>query len=122
MSSVEPIAYLVQRGSTKETLDTSLKRQAVESGVHLRFGSCLTETDADIVASGPRRARTLAVGINFETDIGECVALLLDDKLAPKGYAYALVADGRGTLATVLFLRLIAYPFAVRSANLTRNR
>jgi len=103
VSSVEPIAYLVQRGCTKETLDASLKRQALESGVHLRLGSSLTEAEADIVATGPRRARTLAVGIIFETDMDECVALLLDDKLAPKGYAYALVADGRGTLATVLY-------------------
>ena len=103
VSSAEPIAYLVQRGCAKETLDASLKRQALESGVDLRFGSFLTETEADIVATGPRRARTLAVGIIFETDLNECVALLLDDKLAPKGYAYALVADGRGTLATVLY-------------------
>ena len=103
VSSVEPIAYLVQRGRTKETLDASLKRQAIESGVHFRLGSYLTETEADIVATGPRRARTLAVGIIFETDRDECVALLLDDKLAPKGYAYALVADGQGTLATVLY-------------------
>lgn len=103
VSAAEPIAYLVQRGCTKETLDASLKRQALESGVDLRFGSVLTETEADIVATGPRRARTLAVGIIFETAVNECVALLLDDKLAPKGYAYALVADGRGTLATVLY-------------------
>jgi flavin-dependent dehydrogenase len=103
VSSVQPIAYLVQRGCTTDTLDTSLKRQALESGVHLRFGSCLTETEADVIAMGPRRARTLAVGIIFETDLEECVALLLDDNLAPKGYAYALVAGGRGTLATVLY-------------------
>jgi flavin-dependent dehydrogenase len=105
VSSVQPIAYLVQRGCTKESLDESLKRQALESGVHLRFGSCLTETEADIIAIGPRRARTLAVGIIFETDLEECTALLLDDTLAPKGYAYALVAEGRGTLATVLYER-----------------
>jgi flavin-dependent dehydrogenase len=99
----QPIAYMVQRGCTKDTLDSSLKRQALESGVHLRFGSCLTETEADIIAMGPRRARTLAVGIIFETDLEECVALLLDDNLAPKGYAYVLVAEGRGTLCTVLY-------------------
>ncbi len=51
VSSVEPIAYLVQRGCTKETLDASLKRQALETGVHLRLGSCLTEAEADIVAT-----------------------------------------------------------------------
>lgn len=103
VSSVQPIAYLVQRGRTKDSLDASLKRQALESGVRLRFGSSLTETDADIIATGPRRAKTLAVGCIFETDLDECTALLLDDNLAPKGYAYALVAEGRGTLATVLY-------------------
>jgi len=103
VSSAQPIAYLVERGSSKDSLDASLKRQAFESGVQFRFGSCLTDTDADIIATGPRRARTLAVGCIFETDVDACTALLLDDNCAPKGYAYALVAAGRGTLATVLY-------------------
>lgn len=101
--SDQPIAYLIERGCTTASLDTSLKRQALESGVSLRFGSCVRETDVDIIATGPRRARTLAVGIIFETDLESCTALLLDDHLAPKGYAYALAAEGRGTLATVLY-------------------
>ena len=101
--TVQPMAYMVRRGCTKDTLDSSLKRQALESGVGFRFGSYLTETEADIIAIGPRRARTLAVGIIFETDLEECVALLLDDNLAPKGYAYLLVAEGQGTLCSVLY-------------------
>ena len=103
VSSVEPIAYLVERGCTRDSLDTSLKRQALKSGVRLRFGSCVTAPEVDIIATGPRRARTLAVGCLFETDVDACTALLLDDTLAPKGYAYTLVAEGRGTLATVLY-------------------
>lgn len=103
VSTVQPIAYMVRRGCTEDTLDSSLKRQALESGVDLRLGSYLIEAEADIIAMGPRRARTLAVGIIFETDSEECVALLLDDHLAPKGYAYLLVAKGQGTLCSVLY-------------------
>jgi len=103
VSFVQPLAYLVQRGCTNGSLDASLKRQALESGVQLHFGSRLAETEADIVAMGPRRVRTFAVGSIFETDMEECAAVMLDDALAPKGYVYALVAEGRGTLAVVLY-------------------
>jgi flavin-dependent dehydrogenase len=103
VSFAQPLAYLVRRGSGSDTLDAALKRQALAQGVQFRFGSRLNETEADIVATGPRRARAVAVGAVFETDFPDCAAVLLDDAVAPKGYAYLLVAEGRGTLAAVLY-------------------
>jgi flavin-dependent dehydrogenase len=103
VNCAQPIAYLIRRGGMSGSLDASLKQQALDHGVRLRFGSCLKETDADIVATGPQRARAVAVGIVFETNAREHAAVLLDDAVAPKGYAYLLTADGRGTLAVVLY-------------------
>jgi flavin-dependent dehydrogenase len=99
----QPLAYLVRRGCGSDSFDASLKRQALNHGVQLRFRSCLNKHDADIVATGPRRAKAVAVGAVFETDFQDYAAVLLDDAVAPKGYAYLLVADGRGTLAAVLY-------------------
>jgi flavin-dependent dehydrogenase len=103
VSFAEPHAYLIRRGRRSGSLDSALKHQALDLGVRLQFESSLTEGEADIVATGPRNANAIAVGCVFETDLGESAAVLLDDTLAPKGYAYLLVADGRGTLATVLY-------------------
>jgi flavin-dependent dehydrogenase len=99
----EPHGYLIRRGRRNGSLDSALKRQALELGVVIRFESFLKEPEADIVATGPRNACAIAVGCVFETDLDECAAVILDDTLAPKGYAYLLAADGRGTLATVLY-------------------
>jgi flavin-dependent dehydrogenase len=101
----EPLAYLIRRGQAHDSLDASLKRQALACGVQVRFNSRLPKGEADIVATGPCRARTIAAGIVFETDLKDHAAVLLDDAAAPKGYAYVLAADGRGTLATVLYER-----------------
>ncbi|MDF0668518.1 MAG: NAD(P)/FAD-dependent oxidoreductase [Nitrospira sp.] len=99
----EPHAYLIRRGAKPGSLDSALKRQALDLGVDIRFESVATETETDIVAMGPRQACAIAVGCVFDTDMHEQAAVLLDNRLAPKGYAYLLVAEGRGTLATVLY-------------------
>ncbi|MDF0652524.1 MAG: hypothetical protein CV081_04975 [Nitrospira sp. LK265] len=99
----EPHAYLIRRGAKPGSLDSALKRQALDLGVDIRFESVATETETDIVAVGPRQICAIAVGCVFDTGMNEQAAVLLDDRLAPKGYAYLLVAEGRGTLATVLY-------------------
>ncbi|NGZ08945.1 MAG: NAD(P)/FAD-dependent oxidoreductase [Nitrospira sp. LK70] len=99
----EPHAYLIRRGAKPGSLDSALKRQALDLGIDIRFESVLTEAETDIVAVGPRQACAIAVGCVFDTDMNEQAAVLLDNRLAPKGYAYLLVAEGRGTLATVLY-------------------
>ncbi len=46
----EPHAYLIRRGAKPGSLDSALKRQVLDLGVDIRFDSCLTEAETDIVA------------------------------------------------------------------------
>jgi len=41
--------------------------------------------------------------VTFETNVKDIAVIILDDSIAPKGYAYLLVNDMRATLATVIF-------------------
>jgi flavin-dependent dehydrogenase len=103
-SSSRPFYYLVRRGPGPDTLDSSLKEQALAAGAEIRFGETLPRPPAgSVVAWGPRRADALAVGYLFETDLPDSAFAILDDRLAPRGYAYLLVQGGRATLATCLW-------------------
>ncbi len=101
--SNEPLFYLIKRGNAPDTLDYSLKRQALDSGVRIEFNTTVPLGDGDVIATGPRRSDMFAVGIVFDTNIDDTAVIVLDNDIAPKGYAYLLTADGRGTLATVLY-------------------
>jgi flavin-dependent dehydrogenase len=99
--------YLVSRGNAPETLDSGLKRQAEECGVILKFGRRIdTYQGRVIVATGPKGADIVASGITFETDAPDMAAIVFDDSVAPKGYGYLMIRQGKGTLATVLFREL----------------
>jgi hypothetical protein len=100
-----PAFYLVRRGTMPDAIDQALKRQAVESGVVLHFGSTLPHQDADIIATGPLGQRPYAVckGIVFRTDAPDVAVALLDDRAGNKGYSYLLVSDGEGCLCTSLW-------------------
>ncbi|MFB6346837.1 MAG: NAD(P)/FAD-dependent oxidoreductase, partial [bacterium] len=55
------------------------------------------------VAHGPKRADAIAAGYTFTTDADNGAYSILSDDLAPSGYAYLLIASGRGTIATCMF-------------------
>ena len=97
--------YLVKRGTAGDTLDQSLKRQALAAGVRLHFRESIQPESADILATGPRGRKIFAIdrGIVFETDAADCAVVLMNDEAAPKGYAYLLVTGGYGCLCTMLF-------------------
>lgn len=101
--SPNPFFYLVRRGRSLDSLDDSLKKQALNAGVQIKFNSYLLGHEADIVATGPKRAWAIAVGILFETNLQDTAAVLMHDAFAPQGYSYLLVAEGRATLAATLF-------------------
>lgn len=104
LRSHKPIFYLVRRGSDPGTLDHGLKKQALDSGVRIEFSSLKRNIPhGGVVAEGPHRADVIATGYVFETDMADgCYAVVADD-LAPAGYSYLLVDQGRGTVATCLF-------------------
>jgi len=104
VKSDRPLYYLVRRGGDAGSLDRGLLEQALEAGVEVRFGDRVRKVRGPaVLASGPRRADAIAVGYLFETDMPDGGWIALDNRLAPLGYAYLLVHDGRGTVASCLF-------------------
>lgn len=70
----------------------------------MRFNSRLDSLEgAGILAAGPKAADAIAVGYHFETPMDDGVWVILDDELAPQGYAYLLVMNGRGTVKSCMF-------------------
>lgn len=104
IKSDRPIFYLVKRGTMAGTLDTGLKEQALSIGVEILFNHRLdTFNGKAIVGTGPQGADVIAVGITFDTKMEDNTVVILDDSIAPKGYAYLLVNNGYGTMVTVLY-------------------
>lgn len=96
--------YMVERGPGLGTLDTALLEQARGLGVEVRFNSRLNHMEGHgILATGPKAADAIAVGYHFETAMEDGFWVILDDELAPQGYAYLLVMNGRGTVKSCMF-------------------
>ena len=104
IKSDETLFYIVERGPGPDSLDSALLRQAQSLGVEVRFNSRLRHMAGDgILAAGPRAADAIAVGYHFETDMADGYWAICDDDLAPQGYAYLLVMNGRGTVKSCMF-------------------
>ncbi len=96
--------YLVERGPGPGALDSALLKQAQSLGVEVRFNSRLDQMEGEgILAVGPRAAHAIAVGYHFETDMADGFWAICDNELAPQGYAYLLVINGRGTIKSCMF-------------------
>jgi flavin-dependent dehydrogenase len=96
-----PYWYLVRRGTEHTALDASLARQAREHGARVHYGKAIGIKDADIIATGPRRGD----GIAMECDAHcheEGVFVLIDEKIAPGGYAYLHSYGGKGTCGVAI--------------------
>ena len=99
-----PLFYMVERGPGPGTLDSALLAQARESGVEVRFNSRVRQIEGPgILGAGPRAADAIAVGLHFETSMPDGWWVICDDDLAPQGYAYLLVTNGRGTVKSCMF-------------------
>jgi len=107
LSCNKPAFYLIKRGSTTGCLDHSLKEQALNSGVNIRFGEIISEAQTGIVATGPLKQEKFAAAkeIVFKTDHENMAIGLVNNIAAIKGYSYLLVADGCATMCSVLFDR-----------------
>jgi len=100
--SSKPIFYLTKRGSTENCIDFSLKQQFLKKGGNIEFNTKSSLEDIDIIATGPKKAQLTTLGYNFETDFKDIVCEAIDSNLAPNVYAYLLIKDGQGTIATAL--------------------
>ncbi len=84
-------------------MDSGLLRQAVEAGVKVKMNARSRKVnEGGVIAVGPRAADLIAKGIVFETNVQDEAYGIVDDRIAPKGYAYLLINQGRATLATVI--------------------
>lgn len=100
----ETLFYMIERGPGPSSLDSALKAQALALGVDIRFGSRVRNLEGSgILATGPRAADVIAVGYHFKTSMENGFWVILDDSLAPGGYAYVLVMNGRGTIKSCMF-------------------
>lgn len=104
INSKTPIFYLVERGPNPGSLDSALLKQAQQIGVEVRFNSRVKQLPfPSILATGPKAADAIAVGYHFDTDMSDGYWVICDDKLAPGGYAYLLIWNGKGTVKTCMF-------------------
>src|SRR4030067_1494852 len=55
------------------------------------------------LAAGPKAADAIAVGYHFETAMEDGFWVIYDDEVAPQGYAYLLIMNGRGTVKSCMF-------------------
>lgn len=102
--SESPLFYTIERGPGLGTLDSALYAQAQGLGVDVRFDSRVREIEGPaILAAGPRAADAIAVGFHFEASMRDGCWVICDDELAPQGYAYLLVTNGRGTVKSCMF-------------------
>jgi len=99
-----PLYYLVRRGDLDGSLDTGLLKQAVAAGVDVRFGDrARAAEDSTVLAIGPRTADAIAAGYVFDTDQPDGNWIVFKNELAPSGYSYLLIHEGRGTVASCMF-------------------
>ena len=105
IKSGKPIFYLVKRGDMDGSLDNGLKEQALSLGVKIFFNRRIASSPEEtvIIGTGPKTADFIAAGITFDTEINDRAAVVFDDEIAPKGYAYLLINNGCGTAATVIY-------------------
>lgn len=104
LAGSKTLFYLVERGPGVGTLDTALLEQARGLGVEVRFNSRLDCLEGPgILAAGPKAADAIAVGYHFETAMQDGFWVIFNDELAPQGYAYLLVMNGRGTVKSCMF-------------------
>lgn len=100
-----PLFYLIKRGTDDNSLDQGLKQQAIDSCVEIIWNDKIEKVSYPtmIVGTGPRAADTIAKGIIFKTSHPDACFGFLNNRIAPKGYAYPLVNQGQATFATVLY-------------------
>ncbi len=99
-----PVFYMVERGPGAESFDTALLNQARALGVEVRFNSRITTPKGRaIFATGPKSTDAIAVGYHFDTNMPNGFWVICDNRLAPQGYAYLLVMDGKGTVKSCMF-------------------
>ncbi len=99
INSTEPFFYITSRGSNSGDLDYVFQENALQSGVSINFNSTTDLNEMDIIATGSGKASAFIQGITFQTDTKDQIHLFLGNQIAPYGYGYIIILQGKGTLA-----------------------
>lgn len=103
MTLKRPLFYIVKRGTSNDTLDQSLKNQALDHGVNIHFNSKESKEDMDIISTGPSENKYIGMvkGIRFETESDDIAVALLNKTASVSGYSYLLISNGYGCICSV---------------------
>ncbi|HEX9370368.1 MAG TPA: NAD(P)-binding protein [Roseiflexaceae bacterium] len=103
VTTPRPFFYLLKRGPEPGSVEQELKRQALDHGVTIHYGTPRTRAEVDIWAAGSQHGGFfLGAGMTFRTRHPDAVLGLVSTAAAPKAYAYLVIVDGMGTLSVVL--------------------
>ncbi|MDP6125975.1 MAG: NAD(P)/FAD-dependent oxidoreductase [Candidatus Latescibacteria bacterium] len=97
----EPFGFFIARGPGEMTLDQGLKDQATQLGAEFKFGQRAPDS-AHIVATGAKRVQGVSMEKVFDTDLDDTLMVVLDNEIAPGGFAYLFILEGRATLAAAV--------------------
>ncbi len=100
--SKKPFGYFIKRGPGEDTLDSVLHRQAVSSGVKIRYNTVGTVEEADIISTGSKYATGISKEISFDSDSDDVFITVIDNYLTPRGFSYLFIINGRGTIGTAI--------------------
>ena len=100
--SHRPAVHVVRRGTAPDTLDQSLYRAALTSGVKVHFGRTVPCEACDVIAIGPQRPTGYVTGTLFRTRAKDRTAILLNRRIAPSGYGYLICTGGQGLAAATI--------------------
>jgi len=105
--SKKTIFYIFERGSSKNSIENQLYRQAKSLGVKIFMGKPVNEKKVDIVATGNTRVDIYAYGHTYKNlDVPQDTTYIIYDNLyAPNGYIYVLTANRRTVIVSVAFDR-----------------
>lgn len=92
-SEDKPLFYAVKRGNVKQGMDYQLHKQAEGLNINFELGTKnINSQKIDIIATGAAFATEMGYGYHYKNvNVDEnTIIFLLNDKYAPKGYAYAI--------------------------------
>ena len=136
IKSQEPFFYIVKRGTSIDSFDNYLAERCNSLNVKFLFNQSYDISTADINATGAYRAAAYIRGAQIVTDLPNQVHLLLGKEFAPRGYAYLIINDGFGTMATafkksargndplnpcIKYFKTIGFDFKVKSTFTNRG-
>ena len=99
IKSPNPFFYILSRGDQPGDLDYELQSQVEKEDIKINFNQKIRKNQAHIIATGSKKANAFIRGITFDTDLEDQVQLILGNEIAPKGYGYLIVINGKATLA-----------------------